>query len=252
MWPHFVNLLAQAWTELLRALSTSTLSVVLFSFFVPATIWFATIISKWWSGRNSAPPVTFGSAFGRSAPSAIITAGITVLVWVLIFGCFVVRTVYNDHESLVLRANAPKPQCPSCATCAICPPQTTKVVNKEVPVASPPVQPAPRCWLSQHFGMPNSTIKGAVTATAVILHCNHKVDAPYQVVVEFDRDFIPGALVPNDSGMWTGGGEVKQGKLCASQINSPALLSDQIVVMTVYGDTDQYPRPVRGDIKSLQ
>jgi hypothetical protein len=116
--------------------------------------------------------------------------------------------------------------------------------------------PAPKteskCWLSNHFGFPNSKIEGAVSATTVIFHCNHKIEAPWVVEVQFDRDFIPGAIVLNDSGAWfPGGGKGKQGHSYSAQMNNPPLLSDQIVTLTVYGTTDQYPRAISGDIKAL-
>jgi hypothetical protein len=108
------------------------------------------------------------------------------------------------------------------------------------------------CWFSNHFGMPNSTIKGAVTATAIIIHCNYKVDAPFAVSLEFDRDFIPGALVLPDSGAWSLGPTRKAGMQYYGAIASPALLSDQLAIMTVYGTTDQYPRSIRGKIDALK
>jgi hypothetical protein len=110
-----------------------------------------------------------------------------------------------------------------------------------------------RCWVSNHVGMPNSTIKGAVTATASILRCNYKIEAPWQVTLAFDREFIPGALTLPDSGTWfPGGGPGKLGLSYSLQINSPALLSEQLVVVTVYGNTDQFPRALRGSINSLK
>jgi hypothetical protein len=109
-----------------------------------------------------------------------------------------------------------------------------------------------QCWVANHFGFPNSTIKGAVSATTAIIHCNYKIDAPFQIVVEFDRDFIPGATVLPSSGAVIGAGEGKQGKTYVAQINSPPLLSNHLAIVTVYGDTDKYPRVVSGNIYALK
>lgn len=125
--------------------------------------------------------------------------------------------------------------------------ENPKVITRTLPAP----EPEKKCWMSNHFGMPNSTIQGAVTATAAIMHCNYKVDAPYVVQVEFDRDFIPGATVEPDSGIIMGGGEGKKGRVYFGRTNSPALLSEQLVIVTVYGTTDQYPRALRGTIKTL-
>ena len=58
------------------------------------------------------PPVTFLKAIQESGMPAVTTTSITVIVWALIFGWFVVRAVYLDHQRLVgdnqslLRANS--------------------------------------------------------------------------------------------------------------------------------------------------
>jgi len=124
--------------------------------------------------------------------------------------------------------------------------------SKIVTRAAPTREPGKQCWISNYFGFPNSTIKGVVTATAVIIHCNYKIDAPFRVYVEFDRDFIPGALVLPGAGVVSGGRVRKEGRIYLGQINSPALLSHKLAIVTVYGTTDQYPRVVRGSIEALK
>jgi hypothetical protein len=182
------------------------------------------------------------------------------IVWILTFFVCILTTVYDDHivlkssnvaltsqfldmtvelDQLKIQNNALQQQLNS-------------LKNSPRPTLTALVPPDKQCWLSNHFGMANSTIKGAVTATAAIVHCNYKIDAPFRIEVEFDRDFIPGALVLTDSGSWMGGGGGKQGKVYFSQVNSPALLSDQLAVVTVYGDTDQYPRAMRVGIAALK
>ncbi len=120
-----------------------------------------------------------------------------------------------------------------------------------VVVKSAANQPEPkRCWLANHFGLPNSTIKGAVTATAAIVHCNVKVDAPFQVAVEFDRDFIPGSMVVPGSGGFMGS-VVKNGRTFIQSAGYP-LLSNQLAIVTVYGETGQYPRAVQASVETLK
>jgi hypothetical protein len=126
-------------------------------------------------------------------------------------------------------------------------------INPNVRVITIGSPPAPhRCWLSNHFGLANSKIPGAVTATAAIIHCNSKVNAPLRVTVEFDRDFIPGAMVFPDAGIVLAGGQGKQDRVFIGQIGSPPLLSDQLVVVTVYGTTDQYPHALRANVTALK
>src|SRR5689334_21487973 len=72
-------------------------------------------------------------------------------------------------------------------------PPTAVFAAPKVPEINPNLKiitvqaPRPRrCWLANYFGMPNSKIAGAVTATTAILHCSTRVEAPFRVVVEFD------------------------------------------------------------------
>jgi len=134
-----------------------------------------------------------------------------------------------------------------------------KLVPPKVPEINPNVKiitlesrPPHRCWLSNYVGMPNSTIKGAVTASAAILHCNYKIESPFKVIVEFDRDFLLGGLILPDGGIMTGVSQMKQDKIYIGQVRSPPLLSDELVVITVYGATDQYPKPLRASISALK
>jgi len=122
-----------------------------------------------------------------------------------------------------------------------------RVVTRTLPAP----EPEKKCWLYNYFGMPNSRIKGAVTATAALIHCNYKIDAPYVVQIEFDRDFIPGSGIPEGASMFTGGSG-KSGKTFGARIDSPPLLSNEEFVATVYGETDQYPRALRVSVQTLK
>jgi len=126
---------------------------------------------------------------------------------------------------------------------------TTKptLVTKTIQVPAPDIKK--QCWVAQHFGLPTSNKNGAVTATAVIMHCNYRIEAPYVAAVEFDRDFIPGGVDVPSAGSFQSGTD-KQGKVFVVSIGAPTLPPEQVVILTVYGSTDQYPRPIRGEIRA--
>ncbi len=84
-----------------------------------------------------------------------------------------------------------------------------------------------------------------------MIHCNYKIDAPYLIQVEFDRDFIPGATVVLESGTMSDG-EGKNGFVRWNKVSAPALLSEQTVAVTVYGKTDRYPRAKAIKVESLK
>src|SRR5437016_13957001 len=102
---------------------------------------------------------------------------------------FLIALTGHDIEK---RTEVPEP--PKVTIAAPLVPQfsaTTKVVTRTLPAP----EAEKTCWLSHHFGLPNSTVKGAVTTTAVILSCNYKIDAPFSAMVECDSDFINVALL---------------------------------------------------------
>jgi hypothetical protein len=189
--------------------------------------------------------------------AAIVVICGEALVYGSIYGYWVMRTVYKDHGDLVTVTSerdqlaASKQQLQTENSDLV-----SKLENKPTTITktitAPPAPVQKQCWLDNHFGMPNSTIKGAVTATAAIMHCNYKVDAPFKVTLEFDRDFIPGALTILGAGVVIDGGGAKQGNLFVGGADSPSLRPEQLLIVTVYGPTDQYPRATRGKIEAIQ
>lgn len=113
------------------------------------------------------------------------------------------------------------------------------------------VQPEKQCWLDNHFGFPNSRVEGAVSATAAIIHCNYRIEAPYAVDVEFDRDILRGPMVVPGAGTVLGRGEVVRGRIQSSGVDSPSLPANQLIIMTVFGPTDVYPRALRASVKTI-
>jgi hypothetical protein len=126
------------------------------------------------------------------------------------------------------------------------PPPPAPIIEEKPPKVIIRTLPAPeqekKCWVANHFGLPNSKIDGAITATAAIMHCNYKIEAPFVVQVEFDRDFIPGTMVLPESGVTMREFTGKQGKVFIGKITAPSLVSEQLVIVTAYGRTDQFPR----------
>lgn len=192
----------------------------------------------------------------------IAAFGLTFTVTVLLYGPTFVRkgvdTAYYDHQLSIADNKRLLAERNAYQTKADRIPELEEKIKAQE--GKPPkvitqkvtVEQEKRCWIASHFGMPNSTIKGAVTATAAIIHCNYKIDAPFRVMVEFDKDFIPGGTVLPSSGVTMIAGTGKNGRVYIGQINSPAVTSDQLVIITVYGETDQYPRPVRYKIEAIQ
>ncbi len=267
MFSSFLRLLARSWSHLMAAFSMSTVGFVALSCVLPVVIYFALIlIPAYFKQANS--DGFWRNVLARMKSSrleTIISVGVFIALWIVSLSVSFVQTIYNEHHTLA-SANAQLTQ----ETAALTGERDewkSKFTAADNELRTLPKQPneqghtkdrvsavvnEKRCWLSNHFGIPNSTIPGAVTATAAIIHCNYKIDAPFLVQVEFDRDFIPGATTLIDVGGFSSDGEGKNGLVRWNRISSPALLSEQVVVVTVYGKTDQYPRAKVVKIEALQ
>ena len=55
---------------------------------------------QFWLLRRKKVISPLKGAIAQSWVSAAITVVITVVAWIVIFGCFVTKTVYDDHEDL--------------------------------------------------------------------------------------------------------------------------------------------------------
>jgi hypothetical protein len=260
MWPHFVNLLSQTWSDLVLALGTTTLAIVLFSVCVPVVIWFATVISRWWLGRRSLPPMTFGSAFRESALSAVFTGSITMAVWLVIFGCFAIRTVYRDHQGLVNTVkkdvdiisklqNQPKPVCPTGKPC-VCPPGK--------PCEA--VQEQPNCRIANyHYRIGDDTRRWV---TVAMIYCNHdlvaKQEAPLNIGLQFDKNVnenigigLPGVLDKNQVLSMQQG---TNGKRYSASLTIGYVPAYSILAITVAGDANAegFPTAIGGGIEQAK
>lgn len=266
MFDSLLRLLARSWLHLMTAFSMSTAGFVALSCVLPVVIYIALIVIPAYFKRcNDGLWKSVLTRTKSSGLESLIALGVFFVFWVISLSASLVQTIYNEHQTLVSTNSQLAQQ-----TAAVSKERDdwkARFTAADDELRARPKQPneqgsskdrvsavvnEKRCWLTNHFGIPNSTIPGAVTATAAIIHCNYKIDAPFLVQVEFDRDFIPGATTLNDVGGFMSDGEGKNGLVRWNRISGPALLSEQIVIVTVYGKTDQYPRAKTVRIETLQ
>ncbi len=117
MWHHFINLLAEAWKSVTVALSTSALSIILYSLAAPVVTFGVTLALVSRQDRNK----TFVEHLKQSAIPTLVGFAVPLVLLACVFGWKIITTVYEDHQALVAQANAPKPTCPVCAGCPSCP-----------------------------------------------------------------------------------------------------------------------------------
>src|SRR5712692_2833937 len=101
MLPAVVRLLGRIWANLLSQLGTTTTAVVVFSFLLPMLGFMLALVPKIREAKRSGltmAHVIKGSSF--SWPT-IVFVSLTVIAWLGLFGWISVKTVYQEHRTLV-------------------------------------------------------------------------------------------------------------------------------------------------------
>jgi hypothetical protein len=80
------------------ATSTNTLGFILWTLAVAVVLWASTIGERWWKLKRAKAASPFRQALVNSLWPGLVGTLVLVLVT---YGFFIVRTVYDDHESLV-------------------------------------------------------------------------------------------------------------------------------------------------------
>jgi hypothetical protein len=97
---HIWNLVCTAWEMLRNALSTSNLSLVVFSLCVPLAVFIVAVLLKW-SESWTLTGLMF--ALQASVKPAVVGTAVTFAAWVCLFSWALYRSVYNDHNNLIGR-----------------------------------------------------------------------------------------------------------------------------------------------------
>jgi hypothetical protein len=112
-------------------------------------------------------------------------------------------------------------------------------------------QETAKCWIQNNPIFPNPRTPGVVTSNQAIIFCNRKYEAPFEVTVIFDKDFMEGGGRILGSSITNVQGGGKQGTAYHWIVSSPSLLSYQPVVITANSNRDQLVNAVGGVIQSL-
>ncbi|MGH9515951.1 MAG: hypothetical protein ACRD3P_09775 [Terriglobales bacterium] len=185
-----------------------------------------------------------------------IAVVIGFIVHFALFAMTTIVTVYDDHHDVTGRwrvvvdeKNALKQTLKTrddyIRTIGTQPQSAPRVVVKTV-------QEAHHCWLDSIPREPSPYRKGALSATMAVFRCNYRIDAPFDVAVQFDKDFLDGNVSLPASGFVTQtGNPVKRpGNIFFAQISSPNLAANQLVVVEIQTATKQFANAIGGEIKS--
>ena len=228
-------------------MSTSTLAVI-----TEVVIFLAALAIALWKNRSDRKAIL------RNTFTTLVI--LTIFAWIVLYASAVVATLYRDHVCLVdsnqqredemAELQSENEELRKSAKALSVQVQGSNRTKDQIESSKNVQKHVDQCWFVNYFGLTNSNVKGAVNATTVIIHCNHKVEAPYEVRVGFDRPFILGNTEVPDGGVQAGSVGA-EGLVFKATLN-PSLLADQTLTVTVYGPTAQYPRAGGVTIKSLE
>lgn len=103
MWPHFLNLAHAAGHNMLAKTGTTTLGFILWTLGFTVLGWAAVIAAKWFITRNYKQKKHFGDALKEWLLTGLAMLLLAVLFVAVVYCCFVVRTVYDDHMAIAAR-----------------------------------------------------------------------------------------------------------------------------------------------------
>ena len=83
--------------------STNTLGFVLWTVALTVVLWLAGVSTTWWKLRKKSETNAFLDALKESLTSGVFSAVSVVALVLIVWAGFTVRTVFNDHQSLVER-----------------------------------------------------------------------------------------------------------------------------------------------------
>jgi hypothetical protein len=243
MWLHFMNLCGRAWAKVLVALSTSTLSIVLFYLFLPFLVYFGFVVIAFFRRKRN-PRVDAPSIWNESFLPTVLLTGFTILILGVLFTHSVVSVLYNDHQGLVSKSGFDRLEIDRLKA-------LTNSLNEQLSNISkrkPPLKD--QCWI-QNISIPPPKSVAAVSSNETVVYCNYTISAPLTIVVEYDQNPIlaGGFAFPSeriqDSQIY-----FAENKLFG-RFNSPSIKPYQLFIATVHGDKDKPPSATKVTIAHI-
>jgi hypothetical protein len=101
MWTHLLHLLWRAWLVLVSSTSTNNLGLFVWTLCIAVAFWLAQRFRRWLRIRKRIPGWKgVAAVIKTSLADTLWDLGSTALVVVIAWGCFVIKTIYDDHTAL--------------------------------------------------------------------------------------------------------------------------------------------------------
>ena len=100
---HLVNLLIRSWNATTAGYGTTTLGFILWVVLFTVLLWFAGVFGTWITLRRKKLPASFKEIVRNSLMSGVFSVLCIVVIAVISYSVFFVRTIYQDHQTLANR-----------------------------------------------------------------------------------------------------------------------------------------------------
>ncbi len=253
------ELWGRLWPNVLSLLGTTTFSILLFSIGLPIAIFLVTLAWDVYRQRKLEIAVsTLAKAF--LSPQTIITLSLAVIAWGIALSWGFLKTVHQDNDKLrsiaLLKAEIAQVKDTNNSLINALSERPKETLKSVV------VPEVKKCWVNSTFGYGTPLVsEKSRMQRIVVFHCNYRIEAPFEVVAEFDGDFdVP----QNPAAMWglnlpgasvvSGGGREKRGREFRERIDGPSLPANEHVILTIYAAAgkEAAPQLVRANIHSVK
>jgi hypothetical protein len=219
---HLWNFIRTAWEMLRNALSTSNLSLAVFSLCVPLAAFVVAVIVKWYQIRSLAG---LALALKASTKPVLIVAAVTIAAWFCLFSWAIYKSVYNDHQNLSGRMRAIVNEKDALKATL----KERDYYIKRLEQAGPQVitrtlpvpEPEKKCWFyNVEIKSGNKIVQDEMQT---FVYCNKRIQAPYLVKVTFNTSFQYADADVAGAGTVAFGNGRKEGNTVIDSVQFPSL-----------------------------
>lgn len=241
MWMHHLwNLCSRSWSNLLSNLSTSTLSVVIFSLAVPLLIFVGLFIYNFIHASNSRAGAR--DLLRTSAIPSLISAIITALAWTSLFAWSVAATIYKDHQDLTSYISKVKGMQAAEAQKVIdAQKQQIEELKKQVPKLNP------ECWI-RNYAVPAVSSPQPWGLSTIV--CNTIVNPPYTVELTYDQVVTVGPFTFPAGSEFAKSQLLNEGKKVVAMFDLHTIIPNEPFSIMSKGSNDKFLLVTRGVIRA--
>lgn len=232
------NLCLSTWANLVAALGTTTLSILLFSFAIPLAIFGAMVVAGWREQRQAGKSVKQIIKGSILSWQTLIPSIIYLVAWMGLLGSSLGNTVYKDHEALLTRVRNLAAENKSLKNenelLRGAPP---KMVTRTLPAP----KPEEKCFM-ENIGRPApQTVPDAKSSIETFIYCTYERKAPLALGIMYDKPPLRYGVIEFPDGRIPLIDMVTHEQSINFIIHSPSILPFQPFLVTAYGRENSPP-----------